>query len=248
MKFFFIIASSVISVLHAYKVIQLNSDNFDKIVDGSRNVFVKFEASWCGPCKALAPILDEVAKNAFPNLNGDTIIAKIDADTEYTIADRFNIEFFPTLKLFLKGRPQNQHIDYDLRSPQNVRKASAIAKFIQEQVESNIQSLPGISSLKPSIIPSLESNSNIDHFVGPRGDFISGSFSKSEKYENQQIEKSGRRPAHKPKKHTTHRNADRSPLPSVDAQTAKNIIANAGSKPVILIFYSPSTQHTLLIN
>ena len=48
-----LIATALISVITANKVIHLTADNFDAVVDGTRNVFAKFEASWCGPCKRM---------------------------------------------------------------------------------------------------------------------------------------------------------------------------------------------------
>lgn len=227
MKLFFIFASTIISVLHASKVIELNSRNFDAIVDGTRNVFVKFEASWCGPCKALAPILEQVARESFSDLDGETIIARIDADSEAGIADRFDIEFFPTLKLFFKGKTLEEHLNYDLRSQD--RTPAGITKFIQQQVNNNLESSPELANIKPSLaLREILSKSNqINQFSNNNRPYLK-SFKKAKKAK--------KLPA---KRNVNQKNSD--PLPDVDAETAKKIIANAGSKPVIMLLYSPST-------
>ena len=127
LKSVFFISTTLLTLISA-EVIHLNSQNFNKIVDGTRNVLVKFEASWCGPCKAMIPILNEVS-DSYGDIDGETIIAAIDADEEYEIGDRFDIQSFPTIKLFLRGKGQESNINY-----QGPRTAESIKNFINQLV------------------------------------------------------------------------------------------------------------------
>ncbi len=133
--------TSTLLTLISAEVIQLTSKNFDKVVDGTRNVLVKFEASWCGPCKAMIPVLNEVS-NSYGDLEGETIIAAIDADEEFEIGDRFEIQAFPTIKLFLRGQNQESNVDY-----QGPRSADAFKNFINQLIGKIFLSLNHSSSL-----------------------------------------------------------------------------------------------------
>ncbi|MFP2997301.1 thioredoxin [Spongiivirga sp. MCCC 1A20706] len=74
--------------------------NFDSLVNSPKPVLVDFYADWCGPCKALAPILKEVKATL-----GDTIkIIKIDVDKHQPLANKFQVRGVPTLLLFKNGK------------------------------------------------------------------------------------------------------------------------------------------------
>jgi len=73
--------------------------NFSQIINGERPVLVDFHALWCGPCKAQAPILKELAKE----MKKEVRIIKIDVDKNPNIAQRFSVRGVPTLALFKKG-------------------------------------------------------------------------------------------------------------------------------------------------
>jgi len=105
----------------------LVSTNFEEIAkDKTKDVFVEFYAPWCGHCKALAPIWDEIAEKYKDRK--DLVIAKMDA-TENEL-DGIEIEGFPTLMMFKKET--NERIDYV-----DKRKLDELVKFIEtgEQVE-----------------------------------------------------------------------------------------------------------------
>jgi len=83
--------------------IHVSEDSFDNaVIKSPVPVLVDFWATWCGPCKMIAPILDEIAKEK----EGKIRIAKIDVDQNPALAARFNIRGIPTMILFKNGEPQ----------------------------------------------------------------------------------------------------------------------------------------------
>ncbi|CAG8489497.1 13199_t:CDS:10 [Ambispora gerdemannii] len=84
------------------KVVDLTPDTFDEIVGHDKHVFVKFYAPWCGHCKNLAPIWEELGE-AFASANDRVIIAKVDADNYRDLGSKFGVTGYPTLKWFDKG-------------------------------------------------------------------------------------------------------------------------------------------------
>ncbi|RLI82867.1 thioredoxin [Archaeoglobales archaeon] len=86
--------------------IKVNSKNFDQIIATHKNVVVDFWAEWCMPCKMIAPIIVELAKE----YAGKVVFAKLDTDENPIIATRYSISAIPTLIFFRNGKPVDQII------------------------------------------------------------------------------------------------------------------------------------------
>ena len=80
---------------------------------------VDFYANWCGPCRTLAPVLEQVAKD----IHGKAVIGKIDIDNEQKTAAHFQITSVPTMILFKNGKEVGRLV--------GLRTADAVKDFIQ---------------------------------------------------------------------------------------------------------------------
>jgi thioredoxin 1 len=84
----------------------VSDQNFEQeVLKASEPVLVDFFAEWCGPCKAMAPALEEVAKE----MEGKVKVAKIDVDANPEITTRYQIQAMPTLILFKDGEIAGRH-------------------------------------------------------------------------------------------------------------------------------------------
>ncbi len=84
----------------------VSDQNFEQeVLKSSEPVVVDFFAEWCGPCKAMAPALEEVAKE----MAGRVKIAKIDVDANPDITTRYQIQAMPTLIIFKDGEIAGRH-------------------------------------------------------------------------------------------------------------------------------------------
>jgi thioredoxin len=78
----------------------LTERNFSEIVAATPLLLVDFWAPWCGPCRAVAPVLEDLARAEA----GRLVVAKVNVDEEPTLAQRYGVQAIPTLLLFKDGR------------------------------------------------------------------------------------------------------------------------------------------------
>lgn len=83
----------------------VTTDNFaQEVLNARQPVLVDFFATWCGPCKVLAPVLDEVASE----LQGKASVVKVDVDASPNIAAQYGVMSVPTVAVFKGGKLINQ--------------------------------------------------------------------------------------------------------------------------------------------
>ena len=98
--------------------IKLTAENFESVVlNSDKPVFVDFWAKWCGPCKMIAPVIEQLSEE----LEGKVVVAKLDVDEAAAIAVQYGVMSIPTMVVFENGkevkrtvgfRPKAQLLDF----------------------------------------------------------------------------------------------------------------------------------------
>jgi thioredoxin 1 len=88
-------------------VIHITKENFDSVISGEKPVLLDFWAPWCGPCRMVAPIVEQIA-----NDREDVVVGKVNVDEEMELAVQFGIISIPTLILLKNGMEVEKVVGY----------------------------------------------------------------------------------------------------------------------------------------
>lgn len=103
-------------------VVELNDSNFEQFVSAGEPVLVDFWAPWCGPCRMLGPIVEEIAtENA-----GTFKVGKLNVDNAPIVSDKYGIKSIPTLMFFKSGEKKDQTVGVTPKA-EIVRRLQALA-------------------------------------------------------------------------------------------------------------------------
>lgn len=146
----------------ASAVIDLKPDNFDSLVTNSgKPALVEFFAPWCGHCKNLAPVYEELA-SSFEFAKDKVTIAKVDADAEKELGKKYGISGFPTLKWFPGDSGKSEPEDY-----KSGRDLESLSAFITDKT-----GIKPKAAKKPASQVEMLTESNFDSQIGSDKDAI----------------------------------------------------------------------------
>jgi len=135
---------AIFGVNAASAVLDLLPSNFDDIVlKSGKPALVEFFAPWCGHCKSLAPIYDELAAS-YESSKDKVVIAKVDADEHKDLGRRFGVQGFPTLKWFdgKSDTPSDYNSGRDLESLQKfIADKTGVKPKSKKAAASNVEML-----------------------------------------------------------------------------------------------------------
>ena len=91
---------------------QINTEKFDELLKGEKPVVCDFFATWCGPCKMLAPVMEEVSKE----FEDKAVFVKVDVDENPELARRYGIMSIPLVVIFKNGEEAAKSLGYTSKS------------------------------------------------------------------------------------------------------------------------------------
>ncbi|XP_076453352.1 endoplasmic reticulum resident protein 44-like [Babylonia areolata] len=153
-----LIVLSVIQGSCAGDAVSLNNDNINSVITTNDVVFVNFYADWCRFSQILAPTFDEASRKVSEEFTepGRVVFAKVDCDSEVTIASQYRISKYPTLKLFRNGQMMKKEY-------RGQRSAEALANFVRDELKdpvvehSTLAQLDELNKKKRNMIGYFES-------------------------------------------------------------------------------------------
>tara|TARA_Y100001949_G_C15990076_1_gene332419 strand:- start:2121 stop:2441 length:321 start_codon:yes stop_codon:yes gene_type:complete len=88
------------------KAVEILDSNFDEVLNKNKVVLVDFWAEWCGPCRMIAPMIEELANE----YDGKAVIGKLDVDNNQESSVKFGVRSIPTLLVFKDGELVDRHV------------------------------------------------------------------------------------------------------------------------------------------
>lgn len=88
------------------QAVEITDKNFEEVIKSDQPVLVDFWAEWCGPCKMIAPVVEELATE----YDGKAVIGKVDVDSNPEVSAKFGIRSIPTLLVFKNGEIVDKQI------------------------------------------------------------------------------------------------------------------------------------------
>ncbi len=86
-------------------VLKINNSNFDEVMKSEKTVLLDFYADWCGPCRMVSPLVDEIAEE-----NPEYLVGKVNVDEETELAQKFEVASIPMLVVLKNGKIVNKMV------------------------------------------------------------------------------------------------------------------------------------------